>query len=502
MTPPAARILLALCLALGILAEILFDQGALGLNVPIATGILLLAMTVIGRRRGRPERADLWLPVVAMVAAVLVAIRTDAPIVELDLGLALAATAVWAFAAAGIAVTRQTAVRVAVLGAWAAMSVLGGATAIAVRATADGPLTRARVSAGHWAPVLRGALIAVPVLIVFAALLASADAVFARLVDGILALPLDPYEPARRTLLALAFAFLVAGPLALVAGFLPLDIDRLEDQLDGAAAVRSSRVGERAVTETVMVLGTIAAVFGVFVVVQFGYLFGGGEGIAATGLPYSTYARQGYFQLVAVVGLAGALALAGILVAGRARSVRFVAMVLLLLTAAILVSAAVRLSLYLQAYGWTELRFYVLASIAWLAIGGGATIVLLARDRMRWVLHALAMAAIAVTIGVSALGPQAFVTSENVARVLDPSLVPPDGETGLDLGYLLTLDDDAVPALVAVVDSLPATDRSTVLEVLRGRRGEIDAEAGSVGWAGWNLGRERARAALANLPDR
>ena len=502
MTASAARILLVACLGLGVVAEVLFDKGALGLNVPIATAILLLVLTVIGRRRGRPERVDLWLPAVAVVASALVAIRADAPIVSLDVGLVLAATAAWSYAAAGVPVTRQSAARVAVLGAWASMSLISGATAITIRAASDGPFSRARRSFGRSAPVVRGLLIAVPILVVFAGLLASADAVFARLVDDILALPLDPFEPIRRGLLALAFAVLIAGPVALVAGFLPLDPEQLETQLVGAAAVTDARIGTRATTETIVVLGAIAAVFAAFVVIQFGYLFGGGEGLSATGLPYSTYARQGYFQLVAVVGLAGALVLGGIALAGRSRAVRAVALVLLGLTGAILVSAAVRLSLYLQAYGWTELRFYVLASIAWLALGGGATIVLLSRDRMRWALHALAIAAIAVTIGVSALGPQAFVTSQNVARALDPSLVPPDGETGLDLGYLLTLDDDAIPPLVAVIDGISVTDRAMVLDALRIRRAELDAEASSVGWAGWNLGRERARAALASLPGR
>ena len=502
MSAPAARILLAACLALGVMAEVLFDQGALGLNVPTGVGMLLIVLTFIGRRRGRPDRVDLWLPPVAMVASALVAIRADALVVALDLALALAATAAWAYAAAGVPVTRQSAARVAALGGWAAMSIVAGASAIAIRASSDGPLKRACRTVGRWSPVLRGVLIAVPILVVFAGLLASADAVFARLIDAVLALPLDPYEPARRAVVALAFSFLIAGPVALVAGLLPLDLDQLVTQLDAVTDVPSARLGARASTETIVVLGAIAVVFATFVVVQFGYLFGGGAGLSATGLPYSTYARQGYFQLVAVVGLAGALVLAGVAIAGRSRSVRGVALVLLALTGAILVSAAVRLSLYLEAYGWTELRFYVLASIAWLAVGGSATIVLLARDRMRWVLHALALAAVAVTIGVSALGPQAFVTGENVARVLDPGLVPPDGETGLDLDYLLTLDADAVPPLIAVIDELSSADRAVVLDALRVRRTTLEAEDRAAGWPGWNLGRERAREALDGLPDR
>ena len=66
------------------------------------------------------------------------------------------------------------------------------------------------------------------------------------------------------------------------------------------------------------------------------------------------------------------------------------------LTAVVLASALLRLRIYQDAYGWTELRFYVLATIVWLALGIAITSVLLVRDRMGWLLHGLVIAAIAV----------------------------------------------------------------------------------------------------------
>ena len=66
------------------------------------------------------------------------------------------------------------------------------------------------------------------------------------------------------------------------------------------------------------------------------------------------------------------------------------------LTAVVLASALLRLRIYQDAYGWTELRFYVLAAIVWLAIGIGITLVLLGRggrvgERVGHGLHAQAM---------------------------------------------------------------------------------------------------------------
>jgi hypothetical protein len=514
----AARLLVGLAVLSGVLADLLFDRSLLGVNVPIAVAGLLAVLTWLGRRRGRPDVADLWLPFVAIASATVVAFRTDGVVVGLNVVLALAAIGAWSYAAAGVPVTRRAAAAVVELGIWATSSLVSGAAAILGRAVADASATRAFDRLGRAAPVLRGLLLAVPVVVVFGALLSSADAVFARLVSTVLTSPIDPTEPLRRAVFVVAAAWLVGGPLAIVSGLralparpAPVTAPRPTDAASAPGsderpglepAADRAPAGSPAPTEVVTVLGAVDLLFAVFVVLQVAYLFGGGDTLAATGQPYSTYARQGYFELVAVVGLAGGLLMVGSVLAARSRAFLLSAVVLLGLTGLILVSAAVRLSLYLQAYGWTELRFYVLASIAWLAVAGILATVYLLRDRMRWLLHGLAISAIAITLVASALGPQAFVTDQNVARVLDRTLVPPDGYPGLDAEYLLSLDDDAVPALVASLDALGPAKRGEVLAALRARRDQLAAEAANAGIASWNLARERAREALAALPER
>ena len=86
-------------------------------------------------------------------------------------------------------------------------------------------------------------------------------------------------------------------------------------------------------------------------------------------MKYSDYARRGYFELVAAAALAG-----GILVAleyqvtRRSRPYVALAIGLVGLTIVVLASAALRLQLYQDAYGWTELRLYVAVSIAAMAV--------------------------------------------------------------------------------------------------------------------------------------
>jgi hypothetical protein len=254
--------------------------------------------------------------------------------------------------------------------------------------------------------------------------------------------------------------------------------------------------------EAATILIAVDVLFAVFVVLQVAYLFGGLDTLAATGLPYAQYARSGFFELVWVALLAGGLLATVHAIAAR-RTVALVGAGLALagLTAVVLASALLRLRIYQDAYGWTELRFYVLATIVWLAIGIGITIALLARNRMRWLLHGLAIAAVVVLVGINVVGPSRLIAEQNVARVLDPSLVPADGKSGLDVVYALRLGDDAVPALITALPALDPSDRGALLRRLLLRRDALAVD-GTTGWPSWNLGRELARQALANLPPR
>jgi hypothetical protein len=339
--------------------------------------------------------------------------------------------------------------------------------------------------------------------------------VFGRALDDALHLPVDLGEVLGRGLFSAIAAWLVAGPMALAVGAREVmtsaaaspealaDAGRNGRPAEGAptsepgVAVPRPRVGT---TETFVVLVAVDVLFAAFAVVQVLFLFGGADTLAAIGMTYSDYARQGYFQLVGVVALAGLLLLGAHEVIGRTRSFVVAATALLALTAVILGSAALRLALYQGAYGWTELRFFVGASIAWLALCLGFAVALLLRDRMRWLPHALAMSGVGVTLAVSAIGPQAFVMHQNVARALDPGLVAPGGSAGLDIDYGLSLGDDAIPELVAALPALPDDQRGFLTTSLQVRRDELAAETRDESPLAWNLARMRAREALSSLP--
>jgi hypothetical protein len=218
-------------------------------------------------------------------------------------------------------------------------------------------------------------------------------------------------------------------------------------------------------------------------------------------MKYSDYARRGYFELVAAAALAGGI-LVGLeyQVARRTRWYVALAIGLVALTIVVLASAALRLKLYQDAYGWTELRLYVAVSIGAMAVTLASLAAFLATDRTRWLGHAMVVIGLVSLISLNLIAPAAFVAERNLARVIDPSLVPPDGEISLDSDYLAVLPDDAIPALVAALPALRNGVENRVYVLLIQRKLELAAEFAYTSPFAWNLGRERAKAALDTLP--
>lgn len=494
---------------IGVVAQAWLFRTALGINVVLLTAAVLAVGWIIARLAGCADRLDpldAWLPVAALVVAGMIGLRSDPTLVFLDAVTGATLLAASMAALAGAPVTRRSVLGITILGTlvlgWICVGILR--LSVAARRPTDLPGWRARLPAGA-APIARGLLIALPVLIVFVILFASADAIFATLAGNLFAWQVDLGELPIRVALAFVVAWPVAGLLAVGIG--GAGIDRrtaapIPQSLGAAAAEPLPLFPGLGVIEAVTILVAVDVLFALFVILQLAYLFGGLDTMAAGGITYANYARGGFFQLVAVTVLAGGLVVSlHAVVERRTRAFIGSAVGLAILTVIVLASAALRLALYQQAYGWTELRFYIDASIAWLGIGIVAATVLLVRDRMRWLPHAMTIAAVFVLIVVNVIGPLRLVAGENVARLLDPSRVPPDGRRGLDVEFMLTLDNDAVPALAVALPALTGDDRAMVLSWLEDRRTEL-ARPETSAWPAWNLAREDARRALEALVRR
>ena len=475
--------------ALGVAGQLLFFDVGLGVNFPIAI-VLILAGGWATRRPGHlPASADAWLGPAAVLFAAFAALRSDATLVGLDvltaLGLSGAALATFG----GRELVRRPLPAVVVAGFGVAGWVGAGAVAALVAARPALPTGRRPAEqARPIIPVLRGLLIAAPILVVFVTLFASADPIFARTVEDLVGLDLDVGDVTGRLVLAAAIAWIAIGALAMTASKPPSAAPAV-----AGLAAPAWRLGT---TEAVTVLVLVNAVFAGFVALQAAYLFGGLDTMRAIGLSYADYARRGFFELVAVAVLAVGLVVTIDRLA-RARPARLIGsgLALMALTGAVLVSSAHRMRLYQEAYGWTELRLYVLATIAVLAVVLIGMVAGLLVDRVRWIGHVAVVAGLVVGIGLNVIGPVRFITEQNVARLVDPSLVPEHGTEGLDELYLASLGDDAVPALLR---ALPVLDgkRAEWLELDLALRLRHLREPELEAWQAWNLGRETARDAL------
>jgi len=484
-------VLLSLAFAFGIVAQYLFYRSALGINVGIASVAILAVAWRLRPAGARVDRLDRWIVPAAIVFAFLPALRVDLMLLLFDVPATLVLVTMAAVSFAGVALTRRAVDILVILGlVVVGRIVAGGALLLAALPDLGRPL--ARRSGGRIASVGIGIAIAFPFLVVFALLFASADAVFSSAVNNVFDFrKWSIGELIGRILLAAVFAW-VGGGLFIVAGrrtdtAMPAVLPRLRGFLSSTAGATT--------------LLAIDALFVFFVALQVAYLFGGIDTLNATGLSYSTYARRGFFELIAVAVLAGGLLFAvELVVARRSRLYVGAALTLALATLVIVVSAAYRMQLYQLAYGWTEQRFYALAGIAWLGAGGACAAVLVWRDASRWLLHAGGLIALAVAIVVNLIGPSAFVARQNLERVVDPRGLPADASRLLDAQYLATLGDGALPTMVDYLPRLSGSDREALgfalrLYALQGR--DLAPAAGP----SFSVDRERARQALLALVD-
>lgn len=336
-------------------------------------------------------------------------------------------------------------------------------------------------------PYLRGLLLAVPVLALFAALFSEADPIFAEGLQDILAyLHLEKFpEYITRLVLILVWTFFTAG--LILHGLLK----STDEHLVGEGGTWPPRfLGFK---EAAIVLGSVNLLFFSFVTVQFRYFFGGEDNISIQGYTYAEYARRGFGELLAVAVIS--LLLFMILSAVTRRktkkeNVAFTALTvsLTLFVGIILLSSFYRLRLYESAYGFTRLRTYAHLSILWIGILFGALLVLEVLHKWRYFTLAGILAVIGFTLSLNAINVDAFITRQNFERASK-------GQE-LDTSYLYGLSNDAVPAMVRYVDKewVSKENKREIKASLACRAALLREKPAS--WHGFLWSRHRARQAL------
>ncbi|HEX8073138.1 MAG TPA: DUF4153 domain-containing protein [Pyrinomonadaceae bacterium] len=512
---------LAAALLLGALGDALLRATPWGLNLFLWVGavvaVVVLLLSRWRRAALRGAGGGLLLPVVLSAAAF--AWRDSGTLLWLDaLGLMCAlGLLVWR--------ARGASLRLAGLSDYArGLAYAGAQTLVGSLPLVITDVRWRDIPRGNWTrhtfAALRGLLVAVPLLGLFGALFAAADAVFAQFVNR--AFNFDPGLLVTHACVFALCAWVAAGYLRglLLSVAPPVEAAHVNTSAttqtaqpnDAAQSAQptATQTAQPSATPTArpagppfalgaveigVVIGLLDALFLGFVCVQVHYLFGGAAWVAATGgLTYAEYARRGFFELVwaAALVLPLLLALHALLRAGDRRAERLfraLALAQIALLFVVIASAVTRMRLYQREYGLTELRLYTTAFMGWLAlvfVWFAATV--LRGARARFAAGALVSAGLIVG-ALHLLNPDDAIVRANAAHAR--------AGRAFDARYAVTLSADAVPALVRTLPALGEAERCYAARRLL----ELWARPTDEDWRSWNLARSRARRAVADQEE-
>jgi hypothetical protein len=464
-----ALFILAAAAALGVLSDLLLRDIAWGINVTLWIGCLIGGLFLAKRGGGATlEFGSAMLMAPMIVFGICFAWRDSTMLRGLDLGAIILAAA--------LVIMRQS----AQFWAPSLSKIIGSVFNLAAHCFAgfvhlvsrdiDWSQQRSSVVAANARSAAGGILIATPLLVIFTILFVRADAAFQKLMED--ALHINIF----RHLVPVAIGTWSAG--SYLRGVLV------------PSAVTSSAIHEQKFqlgsTELNVALALVNLLFATFVAVQTQYLFGSARMVETTaGMTYATYARRGFFELVAVALLVLPILLAADVLHARDRSkraFRVQAAILVGLVFCVMASAMHRMRLYQYAYGLTELRFYVTAFMIFLAVVFALFCLTVLRDlRGLFAMGTVALGFAAIFV-LHTANPDRWIAGANLenaraGRIFDPA-------------YLKALSADAVPTVLANAGVIDAAVRQDFIAMHTKRLAETSD------WRAWNFGRDAAARAI------
>lgn len=442
--------------SVGLLAAILYPlRNSLGLTDIIV--FLAAGATVLAVAKRRREKWTLVLTAICLALGSLVALRAAEWVAVLSIFIVLILTT------SGLTAARSVPGMVAAFFSWG----LAGIRGLPLLGRTLGSLSK---HSSLW-PVVRTVAISLLLLVVFGGLFASGDAVFGSWTDAIVPdINVDGFVQR-------AFIWFFISGIVLAATYVAINPPNA-DKLSLGSGKPLSRTFEWAVP-----LGFVIAVFAAFVAAQATAMWGGHDYVQrTTGLTYADYVHQGFGQLTA----ATFLTLVTVALISR-KAPRDLALLrggiglLCTLALAVVASALFRMHVYQQAYGWTVMRMLVDAFELWMGLILVFVIVtrVIQRESAAWLPRAALLSGAMFVLIMGAANPEAWVAQQNIDRYR---------ATGkLDVDYLRSLGDDAIPT---IVDGLPLDIAQCIVSKPEPAKSILD----------WNLGRERAVDATRGFP--
>ena len=464
--------LLGASLALGLMFDQLFYQRLPGISWFIFVVAVLFGLVMVTRLWHRPLGIrSLWLIGPLLVISALVGVRASAELTFLNIVVSVFLLLLIAVQATGkqvehfLLVDYLKTLFAPLLFVPKFFTVL--IEAFTMRLLVKHPRTGA---------IVKGVVMALPALVIFAVLFASADLVFKKYLNDAVSIHISP------DVLFQAGLVIFVGAVMLGAyGFI----------LKTRAHITHSQPPTTKIgaTEIQVMLGLINGLFILFVLVQLRYLFGGEEIIRAQGFTYAEYARRGFFELMAVALIAFFIVWAAeqsiVRTNGRLPpSFSWLSLLLNVQVMVIMVSAFQRMNLYEQAYGFTTLRWFAHALIIGLSVLVLMFINKIVRHQGEAVFLRQALAVgILFLVTVNLANPDRFVAQQNWDRFQ---------QTGkLDPMYVRRLSTDATPVALQALEAKNLVVRSEIGQYLY-QQSETLTSPTYHRWPSYNLSRQAA----------
>lgn len=298
----------------------------------------------------------------------------------------------------------------------------------------------------HIASIVRGLVIALPLVIVFGALFASADAAFNSSLAGLLSFDASD---------AFVNLFVIACIAMLLGGLFRRLLWPIKPPVHPTLRPEPTPWKVQ-VVEFAVALAALDALFVAFVGYQIRFLFAGSGRISSVaGLTFAEYARNGFFELTAVAALSIPVLIGAQVIARRDPALmRWFVVLGALLTGCvfvILASALSRMNLYVDTYGLSELRLFTTIFMGWLAVVLVWLSISFLLKRRCFSFGAL-IAGYAFILLANAINPDGLIAAMNLRR----------GHAA-DLDYLSHLSLDAAPAIRANAGYLPRDQATNLL---------------------------------------
>lgn len=327
--------------------------------------------------------------------------------------------------------------------------------------------------------ILKGLLIALPLVLLFGSLFSQADLKFSSLATSVLSV-FSPRLP-EHVVITLVYFWLGTGLLAVI---------YREPAPQKTVITRFSLGAE----ETLIIMGALAVLFLTFVFLQLPYLFGGRETIESTaGLSLAEYARRGFFELVAVSGLTLGVLLVMAGVSRAPRLFRPLAGILLACVLLILASALQRLFLYTQAFGLTVDRITAFTFMVWIFLCLILYGLIILRGQTEGFAMGMTCSAVVIAFLFALANPADVVIRVNTGMASS-------SDRQVDFLYLKNLESDGIPVLIDNIASLPAVEQCLLttnwLQALDDLGPIRHTVRGQDDWRTWNLIKNRARTTI------